>query len=374
MKRLLIIDDDQFILKVYKKKFETEGMHADMAADARAALTALRASPPDLVLLDLMLPGMDGVELLKQIRLVPGCEKLPVVVFSNSSNESLLAAARAAGANECLNKNSVSPNRLTEVVRACLADAPRAPNSAGGAGAPTGFREEIRARLLQDAAAREQLLQEQLQNLSVSEPGPARTAALLPLRDTFHRLSVEGADAGFRRLALLSRATALMLADLHEHPEDIHAGTFRTLTRAVENVAPLFTLKPAADLEPELPAMTVVLHDQPGIAALLAESLRATGQPAVAFREPVATLAFLEENPIDVLVVALDLAHPNGHDVVRRLHALPGRAHVPSILLSNQPAGVGTVPTPLISQQVLAFPYTAYEVVVTTVVKLVRRN
>lgn len=372
MKRLLIIDDDQFILKVYKKKFETEGMHADMAADARSALTALRSAPADLVLLDLMLPGMDGVELLKQIRLVPGCANTPVVVFSNSQNEALLAAARAAGANECLNKNSVSPNRLIEIVRGCLAGAPASAPTPAAAGAATP-RDELRAKLIQSAAAREVKLQELMQAFSAADAGPTRTEALVRLGEEFTRLSSETADAGLRRLSVVSRAAALMLQDLHEHPEDIHAGTFRTLTRVVENVPPLFTFRPDRDLDPERPTLTVVLHDQPGIAALLAESLRATGLSAVAFREPVSALTFLEENPLDLLIVALDLAHPNGPDVLRRLHALPGRAQVPAILLSNQAAGVGTIPTPLISQQVLAFPYTAYEVVVTTVVKLMRR-
>ena len=77
MKKVLIIDDDQFILKVYQKKFETEGLVVEVAADGPASLDTLRRSVPALILLDLMLPGMSGVELLGHIRTLPAAPRSP---------------------------------------------------------------------------------------------------------------------------------------------------------------------------------------------------------------------------------------------------------------------------------------------------------
>ena len=136
MKRVLVIDDDQFVLKVYQSKFQAEGLHAEVAADPVTALTQIKANVPDLILLDLMLPAMNGVELLKQVRGIPGAETVPVLVFTHSYDSSLIDQAKAAGADLCLNKNNVSPNRLMEMVRHALAQGRRQTLPTAGAATP----------------------------------------------------------------------------------------------------------------------------------------------------------------------------------------------------------------------------------------------
>lgn len=374
MKKVLIIDDDQFILKVYQKKFETEGLVVEVAADGPSALAALRTSVPALMLLDLMLPGMNGVELLGHIRTLPACAEIPVIVFSHSFDEKLIEAARAAGAIQCLNKNSVSPNRLLEIVRAALAAPSAAPQPMAPAAMPPssqGSRDEARALLARDAAGIETRLNTQLQAFAGSAVGSQRVATLLPLRTSFERLARDADLASLPRLVLLSRAIVLMLEDLHEHPDEITSISFRTLARAVEVVPTLFLARPGPDAEP--PTLTLITHTQRGVAPLLAEALRQAGQPAVAFREPQAALSFIEENPVELLVVELDLAQPGGGDFVRRCQSVPGRAHVPAVLLSNQPPAGTTVPNFLLAHQVLNYPFTAGEVVVSAILRLVKR-
>ncbi len=376
MKKVLIIDDDQFILKVYQKKFETEGLVVEVAADGPSALAALRTSIPALMLLDLMLPGMNGVELLGHIRTLPGCAEIPVIVFSHSFDEKLLEAARAAGAIQCLNKNSVSPNRLLEIVRAALAapspsPAPAAPVSAAIPAPAHGSREDTRAALARDAVAIEARLNTQLQAFAGSPVGPQRVATLAPLKASFEKLAREADLGALPRLHLLTRAIVLMLEDLQEHPDDITAISFRTLARAVEVIPTLFLPRPGQ--ESEVPTLAAVVHPQRGVAPLLAEALRRAGQPAVAFHDPAAALAFIEDNPVELLVVDLDLAQAAGGDFVRRGQSIPGRAHVPAVLLSNQPPANTTVPNFLLAHQVLNFPFTADEVVVSAIVRLVKR-
>lgn len=378
MKKVLIIDDDQFILKVYQKKFETEGLIVEVAADGPSALTHLQSSIPALILLDLMLPGMNGVEVLGHIRRLPHCGEIPVIVFSHSFDERLIEAARAAGAIQCLNKNSVSPNRLLEIVRAALA-APTPAPAAAPVVAPlaplavpvTGNRAEIRARLVQDAVAIEARLTGQIQDFAGSAVGAQRVATLTPLRASFDQLAREADLAALPRLALLTRAVTLMLEDLHEHPDEITASSFQTLARAVEAIPTLFV--PRFGTEFEQPALALVVHPQRGVAPLLAEALRQAGQPAVAFRDTNSALAFVEDNPVDLLVADLDLAQPTGGDLLRRSQAIPGRASLPAVFLSNQPPGTAVLPGFLLAHHVLNFPFTADEVVVSAIVRLVRR-
>jgi CheY-like chemotaxis protein len=379
MNKILIIDDDQFILKVYQKKFETEGLVVEVAADGPAALALLRTSQPALALLDLMLPGMNGVELLGHIRTLPGCADFPVIVFSHSFDEKLIEAARAAGAIQCLNKNSVSPNRLMEIVRAALgssgsaaAMASPAPARPSAVPAPSTSREELRATLAREASATENRINNQLQSFASSAAGPDRIATIDPLRTSFDRLRIASDHAALPRLSILSRAVTFMLEDLREHPDEITAGTFRTLARAVEVIPPL--LIPRAGQEFEPPCLALVVHNQRGVAPLLAEALRTAGQPAVAFRDTASALTFIEDNPVEILVAGLDLAQPAGGDFVRRTHAIPGRGHLPAVLLSSQPAASTVVPNYLLAHQVLSFPFTADEVVVSAIVRLVKRS
>ena len=377
MKKVLIIDDDQFILKVYQKKFETEGLVVEVAADGPSALSALRASVPALILLDLMLPGMNGVELLGHIRTLPNCGEIPVIVFSHSFDEKLIDAARAAGAIQCLNKNSVSPNRLLEIVRSALAASPARAASptapaALASGAPVpGSRAETRAAIARDATAIETRLNTQLQAFAASGLGPQRVATLEPLRASFDKLARDADLAALPRLHLLSRAVALMLEDLREHPDEITTSSFRTLARAVEVIPAQFA--PRQGQENEQLALALVLHSQRGVAPLLAEALRQTGQPAVAFREPAAALSFIEDNPVELIITDLDVAQPEGGDVIRRTQSVPGRAHVPAVLLSNHAPTETTVPNFLLAHQVLHYPFTADEVVVSAIVRLVKR-
>ena len=376
MKKVLIIDDDQFILKVYQKKFESEGLVVEVAADAPAALETIRKSVPALILLDLMLPGMSGVELLGHIRTLPGCTEIPVIVFSHSFDEKLLDAARAAGAIQCLNKNSISPNRLLEIVRAALAASsssipPVIPVPSAAREPVAGGRDETRAMLARDAISIEARLNTQVQAFAASAIGPQRLATLEPLHTSFAKLESDAIAAVLPRLALLARGVTLMLEDLHEHPDEITSSSFRTLARAVEVIPALFLPRPNQEFEP--PTIALIVHAQRGVAPLLAEALRQAGQPAVAFRDTTAALSFIEDNPVELLVSDLDLAQPNGGDFVRRCQAIPGRAHLPAVLLSNQPPAGTTVPNFLLAHQVLNYPFTANEVVVSAIARLVKR-
>ena len=376
MKKVLIIDDDQFILKVYQKKFETEGLVVEVAADASAALDTIRKSVPALILLDLMLPGMSGVELLGHIRTLPGCTEIPVIVFSHSFDEKLLDAARAAGAIQCLNKNSISPNRLLEIVRAALAASsssipPVIPVPSAAREPVAGGRDETRAMLARDAISIEARLNTQVQAFAASAIGPQRLATLEPLHTSFAKLESDAIAAVLPRLALLARGVTLMLEDLHEHPDEITSSSFRTLARAVEVIPALFLPRPNQEFEP--PTIALIVHAQRGVAPLLAEALRQAGQPAVAFRDTTSALSFIEDNPVELLVSDLDLAQPNGGDFVRRCQAIPGRAHLPAVLLSNQPPAGTTVPNFLLAHQVLNYPFTANEVVVSAIARLVKR-
>src|SRR2546426_12628259 len=98
MKRILLVDDDPLVLRIYEQSLSRCGFKVKTAEDGLAAIKALNASIPDLMVLDLMMPKLSGVEVLRLVRSEPKLTKLPVVVLSNAYMDSAAQEAAALGA------------------------------------------------------------------------------------------------------------------------------------------------------------------------------------------------------------------------------------------------------------------------------------
>jgi CheY-like chemotaxis protein len=126
LKRIVIIEDNAMAANIYQGTLVREGFSVEVATNGEAGLASVVGSPPDLVLLDLMLPKIDGVELLRRIRATEGLADLPVVVMSNSYTQARLDSLNEAGASRIVSKAKMSPKQLLAIVQEVL----------GGGGAP----------------------------------------------------------------------------------------------------------------------------------------------------------------------------------------------------------------------------------------------
>ena len=125
MKRILITDDDNFLANVCRRKFEEAGFEVGIATDGHAAIEELVLHPPDVVLLDLMLPEIDGLGVLRFLRSREKLRGLPVIVVSNLSYFSgVVQAAWQAGATYFFNKGDCSPASLVETALKVVAQTP----------------------------------------------------------------------------------------------------------------------------------------------------------------------------------------------------------------------------------------------------------
>src|SRR2546422_4501970 len=122
MNKILIVEDDQIVANIYRNKFSVEGFQVEVAPDGHVGLELVRSFRPDAVLLDLMLPKITGVELMKKIRAEPGLETLPVIVFSNTYLTGMVQEAWKAGATKCLSKANCTPKQVIEIVRGQLSN------------------------------------------------------------------------------------------------------------------------------------------------------------------------------------------------------------------------------------------------------------
>ncbi len=104
--KILIADDDPFLLRLVRYLLGKEGYEIVTATDGEGALESVETEKPDLVILDVMLPGVDGLEVCRRLRSQPETAALPIVMLSARWKVSDRVAGLQAGANEYLGKPS----------------------------------------------------------------------------------------------------------------------------------------------------------------------------------------------------------------------------------------------------------------------------
>ncbi len=120
MRTIFLVEDDPVVVKVYGAKFEREGFLVEVAKDGLVAMKMLAAVRPDVVVLDLMMPKLNGVDVLKYIRSIPALKATPVIILSNVHKTSLAQAAAEFGAEKALLKSSCTPGQLVDVINDLL--------------------------------------------------------------------------------------------------------------------------------------------------------------------------------------------------------------------------------------------------------------
>jgi len=103
--KTLLIEDDKFFQKFYSTKLQENNISVDIAGDGEEGLLKIKSSKPDLIMLDLIMPKMDGFAFLAARSQDKNLKKIPVVVFSTLGQEKDIAKARELGANSYINKS-----------------------------------------------------------------------------------------------------------------------------------------------------------------------------------------------------------------------------------------------------------------------------
>jgi CheY-like chemotaxis protein len=120
MKKILIVEDELVVRSIYRRKYEMAGYEVETAEEGSAALKMLPTFKPDLVQVDIMMPGIDGVEVIRQIRAWPDFQNVPILVLSSFYRPDLAKEAWKAGASKCVSKMDCTPNLAIELVEQLL--------------------------------------------------------------------------------------------------------------------------------------------------------------------------------------------------------------------------------------------------------------
>ena len=116
------MEDEQYLSDMYKLKFEQEGYKVTVAPDGPQGLALAEKERPDLVLLDLVLPGLDGFQVLKKLREGEATKKIKVFILSNLGQSDEVKRGMNFGANGYFVKADLTPSQLTQKVNALFAE------------------------------------------------------------------------------------------------------------------------------------------------------------------------------------------------------------------------------------------------------------
>ena len=111
--RLLLVEDDPEVARMYQLKLELDGYSVELAGDGEAALRMATENPPDLIFLDIRLPGMTGLELLQAFRSIDATRSLPVVILSAFDEPKLRETGIELGALDYLIKSQTTPGEVS---------------------------------------------------------------------------------------------------------------------------------------------------------------------------------------------------------------------------------------------------------------------
>jgi len=117
---VLVVEDDEFLRDVISQKLRSEGFDVLVSIDAFEGMKAIKQKKPRLILLDLILPGMDGFEMLGQLKKGAETSDIPVIILSNLGQREDMDRALAAGAADYLIKANYTPADIVQRVRTII--------------------------------------------------------------------------------------------------------------------------------------------------------------------------------------------------------------------------------------------------------------
>lgn len=121
MAKILIIEDDPLISRMYQKIFTFESFEVEVANDGEEGLNKARIFKPTLILLDIMMPKMNGLEVLEKLKVDIDTRSIPVIILTNLAGQSDAETALSKGAVKYIIKSQYEPDQITDMVKEILA-------------------------------------------------------------------------------------------------------------------------------------------------------------------------------------------------------------------------------------------------------------
>lgn len=346
-KNVVVIEDNQIVAAIHCSKLQAEGFHVEVAVDGQAGLEMIERVRPDLVLLDLLLPKIDGIEVLKQLRAQSDFQTLPVIVFSSSYVND---EAWKAGASQVLNKASHSPKLVIEEIKNLLEADPTSSVPVRNSQLPKlmtsyptkasviksnedkKFQAEMRQTFRADAPETVSALSASLQAFVKTPNDPVHS---YDLYRKIHAISGVAGLSGLRQIALLSAPLEAFFKELSINPKQVNLSVLRTAVQSVEFLILLFEQldEQAVEAATSFDALVVVDEEIPRRAVI--DALEKAELKCLRIADSQAALKVLSENQFNLLFIDIEMPELNGLELSLKLRELPMHKKTPVVFMTS---------------------------------------
>ena len=345
MKKILIIEDDQIVANIYRNKLAVDGYQVEVTLDGESGLKLMRTFLPDAIVLDLMLPKMSGVDVIRQIRGEAEFSKLPVIVFSNTYLTNLVQDAWKAGATKCVSKINCPPKELVGLVRNIVGNpaapaparsngTPPAPQTVSASEADAAFQAELRETFIASLPTTLLALRGSHQSLVKSNTEADRLKHIHELYCRVHSVNGNAGISGLTQIAHLASALEALLKEIYEQPKNITSSTLRTVAAAVDFLGFLFERGLRPDRQ-QLPAASILVVDDEALSRrAINYALEKAQLQAVNAEDPNAALKLLSERQFDLIFLDVNMPGMTGYELCAKLRNLPLHKKTPVVFVT----------------------------------------
>jgi len=381
MKRILIIEDDPIVGHIYRTRLAKEGFDIEVCADGQTGFYRTHEFQPDAILLDLMLPKMNGIDILKRLRSEPKFQRLPVIVFTNAYVPNMIQEAFSAGASQVFNKATLTPRQIIDALFAA-AEAASQQGSQSSSDAPTeavaedssthaedssahaeaaayppqdhtpislaspdsseptltsddsGFQIELTQAFLESKHETLLAVRKSLQEFSRAQDDTARAPHLLELYRKVHSLTGSAGIAGFTSIAQMASALEVLLKELHEKPKNINISTLRTVAHSVDFISELFAIYLPDPGEP--PSSNILVVDDEILSRrAITYALEKAALKSVSVEDPTVALNLATENKYDLFFLDVQMPGMDGFELCTRIRSTALNRTTPIIFVTS---------------------------------------
>ncbi|MDB6029129.1 MAG: hypothetical protein JWM68_5352 [Verrucomicrobiales bacterium] len=343
LKKIVLIEDDPVVSAVYQSKLERDGYNVITAVDGQVGFYLVHETKPDAIILDLMLPKMDGLQILKKLRAQKQFETLPVFVFTNEFANELTREARNAGATEVFDKNKATPEDFLRALgKAFFPEAfkaipktPVVPAVLETNAFAQPFPGKHEATFLANAAGTINRLRDTLVRLIRSKDPMQRITTFNELLQTTHLISGNAAAVSQKQIARSAAALEAYIHELLGKPDEVNSSAVRTICQTVDFLCLL--LKEAKESPSADETGLVLIVDDDSLCRRAAKVAMDRAQlKSIALSDPEIALQVLTQNPFDLIILDVQMPVMDGFTLCQKLRELPAHKVTPVIFVTSQ--------------------------------------
>ncbi|MDK3159606.1 response regulator [Kamptonema cortianum] len=337
---VLLVDDDKILTRIYTLKLTALGFAVRHAPDGQTALQMISEVIPDAVILDIMLPDVNGLDILTELRNYAPTAQTPVLMFSAACSEELEREALERGATCILDKSVMTPRILGDYLQGLLQ---LEPDPTHPVPAISGI--DFRSLTPEELSVQE----EQRKNITTRAPGwindinrhflsnesilddPAKIAALTK---TLHVIGNSAAMAGYVRIARLAAIIEKLLSDIAAGSLKPNLSFQGSLFQAIETLSILLKQSDCL-VGGEFTPSILAVDDDALSRTLIHSTMQKIDLNAMVVANAELAMELLQDNAFSLIMLDMMMPGMNGDELCRKIRLMPRHAQTPVIFVTG---------------------------------------